>query len=202
MKLDLASVCVWTACLALAACSLPRSSLGSGLRAGDDSPAFDPVHVWGPDRGSHACPMCKYGNHPGVLLWVNSERLDAITPITRRLDEEVARRSADEFRAFIIFTNPAHRTTTDVEARLTAWAERAGLRHVAVAHVPSPTDSRSAALYRLNPDPSVSTVAIVYDQRKVVATFTNVESDQTAIAALLAAVDRAEASSPSRNGSR
>lgn len=46
----------------------PSKEIQSGLNVGDESPAFDPQHAWGPDKGSHACPMCKYGYHPGVMF--------------------------------------------------------------------------------------------------------------------------------------
>ena len=42
----------------------------SDLEIGEENPSFIPFHAWGPDKGSRACPVCKYGRHHGILYFV------------------------------------------------------------------------------------------------------------------------------------
>lgn len=44
----------------------------SGLRIGEDQPSFIPYHAFGPDKGSRACPVCKYGRYHGVILFAGT----------------------------------------------------------------------------------------------------------------------------------
>ena len=42
----------------------------SGLSIGEDQPSFTPFHAYGPDKGSKACPVCKYGRYHGIIYFV------------------------------------------------------------------------------------------------------------------------------------
>ncbi|CAN5450543.1 hypothetical protein BH11BAC3_BH11BAC3_42130 [soil metagenome] len=44
----------------------------SGLQIGEDQPSFTPFHAFGPDKGSTACPVCKYGRYHGVIYYVGN----------------------------------------------------------------------------------------------------------------------------------
>ncbi len=44
----------------------------SGLEIGLDQPSFMPYHSYGPDKGSRACPVCKYGRYKGILYFVGN----------------------------------------------------------------------------------------------------------------------------------
>ena len=98
--------------------------LSSGLGIGSEAPAFDPQHVWGPDKGSHACPMCKYGALQGVLLWVNTDDLENAGRIASRLEREIGERDPKRLRAFVIYMNPGGKSIPEVEALLTSLAEK------------------------------------------------------------------------------
>ena len=45
---------------------------GSGKKIGEDQPSFMPYHAYGPDKGSRACPVCKYGRYHGILYFVGN----------------------------------------------------------------------------------------------------------------------------------
>ncbi|WP_235296003.1 dioxygenase family protein [Portibacter marinus] len=44
----------------------------SGPKIGEDIQSFIPLHLWGNDKGSKACPICKYGKEQGILYFVGS----------------------------------------------------------------------------------------------------------------------------------
>ena len=181
------SYCLPTLALATTAAA---AVLTSGLGIGSEAPAFDPQHVWGPDKGSHACPMCKYGALQGVLLWVNSDDLEDAGRIASRLEREIRERDPKRLKAFVISMNPGGKPIREVEGLLTSLAEKASLRQVAVTYVPSPTDAKTSALYRINPDPGVRNTVFVYRQRRVVDKFVNLETDEAGLRKLADAIGR------------
>lgn len=82
------------------------ASAASGLTIGENCPAFDPLHVWGPDKGSKACPMCKYGSRQGILAWINTDSWENVTRLARALDQQISEKGFNKLRAFIIYMNP------------------------------------------------------------------------------------------------
>ncbi|MBL7850612.1 MAG: hypothetical protein JNN04_06905 [Cyclobacteriaceae bacterium] len=141
--------------------------LNSGLPIGTECPAFDPHHVSGPDRNSRACPMCKYGSRQGVMIWVNHSDWDALEPIARRLESEIKTRGLRQFRAFIIYMNPAGLPLAQLLEESRKKADAWKLEKTALVCVPSPTDPESAGLFQINPDPRVKNTVMVYSRRKV-----------------------------------
>ncbi|MBI3450417.1 MAG: hypothetical protein HY049_16065 [Acidobacteria bacterium] len=171
--------------------ALAWPGLASGLPVGSNGPAFDPVHVAGPDTGSRVCPMCKYGQLSGVLIWVNSDDLGAIAPIASRLERAIAERGGARVRAFVISMNPAARPAAEIESRLAAFAKGAALDQVAVAYVPGPADERTSGRWQINPDPRVVNTVFVYRRRVVVDKFVNLGSDAASLDRLVAALEKA-----------
>lgn len=168
---------------------LPK--IPSGLDIGQESPAFDPQHVWGPDRGSHACPMCKYGYIQGVLYWVNTDdNWEEVKKWAGFLDQESARRGDERFKAYLIYTNPNLKPLKEVEKQLTRLAQELSLKQIAVTYVPSPTDRATAALNKINP--KAKNTIIVYKKRTVFDKFVNFEPSEEDLRRLVASVDRAE----------
>ncbi len=163
----------------------------SGPDIGQESPAFDPQHVWGPDRETHACPMCKYGYIQGVLYWVSSDdHWEEVKKWARFLDEESQRRGTERFKAYLIYTNPNSKPLKEVERQLIRLAQELSLKQIAVTYVPSPTDSATAALNKINP--RARNTVIVYKKRKVFDKLVDCEPNESNLKRLLASVDSAE----------
>ncbi len=148
-----------------------RNSAQSGLNVGQDCPAFDPWHVWGPDRGKRTCPMCAYGKGQGVMIWTRSVSSDTLTRMARFWETQLKKPGAGTLKAFIIYTNPDRKPASEVRQLLAHFAQRANLREVAVLYVPSPDDKSTSFLYNINP--TVTTTVIGYRQRRVVSKFIN-----------------------------
>ncbi len=157
----------------------------SGLPVGTDCPAFDPTHAWGPDRGTRACPMCKYGHRTsGVMAWLGDDNWANAAQLAVFLEKQIQQRGAKGFKAFLIYTNPKHQPKAEVEKLLRDFAEKNGLKEVAVMHVSSPDEKPSSFLYGINPR-SQNTV-FVYDHRRVVGKVVNLEATPAKLAGLLA----------------
>jgi protocatechuate 3,4-dioxygenase beta subunit len=159
----------------------------SGLLVGTECPAFDPQHAWGADRGTHACPMCKYGYRTaGVLAWFGDDDWGTMARLAFSLEREIERRGAG-FRAFLVYTNPKKEPAAEVTRRLEAFARANGLRNVALLHVPSPDDKPSSFLYRINP--RARNTILLYRQRRVVGKFVNwVPTQQASLESAIASV--------------
>ncbi len=172
---------------------LPK--MRSGRAIGESSPAFDPQHVWGPDKGSRACPMCVYGNRQGVLFWLNSDS-DWVNAkkLAKFLDEESDRRGAAKFKPYLIYTNPQGKPIAEVEETLISFAKELNLKNIAVTYVPSPTDSKTAGLNEINP--SLKNTLILYKKRKVFDKFVEFEASENNLKLLANAVNRAESTVP------
>lgn len=149
----------------------------SGLLKGTECPAFDPIHVWGPDKGTKACPMCKYGiRSKGVMIWVNKD-IDKLGAIAQRLEAEMKQKGMNEARTFIIYTNPERKSNPEVEQLLSNFARKNKLQNVALAYVPHVSDRSTAFLYRINP--LVFNTLIFYNKRHVTENSVNATANQT-----------------------
>lgn len=143
-----------------------RISNQSGLKIGSDCPAFDPYHVWGPDRDKRTCPMCAYGMGEGVMIWTRSLASDTLLKTAMFWEGQLRQRGSRPLKAFIIYTNPAQKTASEIRQLLADFARQAGLREVAVLYVRSPDEKSTAFLYAINP--AVTTTILLYKRRKVV----------------------------------
>lgn len=154
---------------------LPTPDSGRAILA--ESPAFDPQHAWGPDKGSHACPMCKYGYQPGVLYWVNTDTdWREVEAWTRWLEELSQRSGEKEFKAYLIYSNAPGLSRAQMEEKLSALGRKLNVTKMALTYVPSPNDTASnAALNRINP--RTRNTFIVYVNRRVVDKFVNFAFD-------------------------
>lgn len=154
-----------------------KQAQNSGLLTGTECPAFDPVHVWGPDKGTKACPMCKYGiRSKGVMIWVN-KNLDKLGAVAQRLEAEMKQKGANEARTFIIYTNPDRKSNAEIEQLLSHFAQKNNLHNVALAYVPHVSNRSTAFLYRINP--LVENTFIVYNKRHVTGNFVNLTAGQS-----------------------
>jgi len=184
-------VTVSICCLSIALTALAAEALDSGLKVGENAPAFDPTHVSGPDRGTSTCPMCKYGQGQGVMIWLNTDDLTDATAMAKRLEHEIQAKGLDKMRAFIVYMNPSGKLEQDVKTILADFTKAAGLKNVAVTYVPNPTDKETAGLYKINPDSTVKNTVLVYHKRTVVEKYVNMPATDAEMDRVVATIDRA-----------
>ena len=168
----------------------PKPNSGRDILA--ESPAFKPQHAWGADRGTHACPMCKYGYQPGVLYWVNSDaNWSEVENWAKWLENLSVRRGDKNFKAYLIYTNPQKLSRERLEAKLFAFGQKLNLQKVAVTYVPS-VDDKPTETYLNEINPATTNTFIVYNNRKVADKFTNFLLTEQNKALLKTSVERAE----------
>jgi protocatechuate 3,4-dioxygenase, beta subunit len=166
---------------------LPK--LSSGLEVGAHCPAFDPLHVSGPDKGKKACPMCKYGYGQGIMVWFNHANLDHMKDFVLALENEMRSKGEKKLRVFFIYMNPFYKENpTDVETgiiarKLREWCEQQKLHKVAMTWIPSPVDEDTAGVYEINPE--AKNTVFVYKKRTVAAKWVNIEYDEVSLKEIL-----------------
>ncbi len=169
---------------------LPKPNSGGDILA--ESPAFEPQHAWGPDKGSHACPMCKYGYQPGVLYWVNSdENWSEVENWAKWLEALSVALGDKSFKAYLIYTNPKKLTAEQLEAKLSDFGRSLDLKRIAITYVPS-VDHRPTETYLNQINPATRNTFIVYNNRKIADKFTNFALTDQNAALLKKSVERAD----------
>ncbi len=139
----------------------------SGNPIGSESPAFSPQHIAGPDKGSHACPMCKYGYHPGVIVFLNTDTdWENVTAICKTLEEESIKRKSKKFKAYLVYTNPTKLPIKELESKLEKFANSLSIKNMAITYVPSIND-KETEMNLNNINPKTKTTIIVYNNRRV-----------------------------------
>jgi protocatechuate 3,4-dioxygenase beta subunit len=163
--------------------------IASGIDIGSESPAFSPQHVAGPDKGSHACPMCKYGYHPGVIVFLNTDNdWGNVIAICKRLEKESIKRKAQKFKAYLVYTNPSGLNTAEIEMKLAIFADSLSIENMAITYVPSIDDKKSEMnLNRINP--KTKTTIIIYNKRTVLDKYIDFVATEKNFNLLFSSVD-------------
>jgi protocatechuate 3,4-dioxygenase, beta subunit len=164
----------------------------SGLAIGSNCPAFDPVHLSGADKGSMACPMCKYGSGEGVMVWFNHADLDEMKGFVTTFEKEMNDRGVKKFRVFLVYMNPFYKENDKeglriLQKKIIEWCEKQNLVQVAMVWTPSPVDKETAGLYKMNP--KVKNTVLVYKKRRVVAKWVDMEYNNEAVKNILEKID-------------
>ncbi|MES2777322.1 MAG: intradiol ring-cleavage dioxygenase [Bacteroidota bacterium] len=148
------------------------SDIQSGPEIGEDQPSFTPFHAFGPDKGSKACPVCKYGRYHGILYFVGDHPdWASIKTWLTFLDEQSSLRR-DSLKAYFVYGNSDQYDDAFRNKMLLALGNELGLKNLALTFVPSFSDTKSdIALVKINP--SVENTFIIYRHRTVVGKFIN-----------------------------
>jgi protocatechuate 3,4-dioxygenase, beta subunit len=161
----------------------------SGLQIGEEFPSFIPIHAWGPDQGSRACPVCKYGRYQGVVYVVgNRPDWSSIKGWLRFLEEEsIAREKI--LKVYFVYGNEQGYKASARRVELEAIGAELDLTRLALTYVPSLADTESE-VHLLKVDPSLENTFIVYRQRAVVDKITNLPATAESFSRLRASLDR------------
>ena len=161
--------------------SLTAESTQSGLSIGEESPSFTPYHAWGPDRGSNACPVCKYGRNFGILYFVrNTDKMDEVKEWLVFL-EKLSREKGEQLKVYVITEAGDERQSTI--RVLEGLGRELAIQRLALTVVPSFGDAGSdVVLYGLDaqdgraaePTRTTSTF-IVYKGRVVIDKYEDLE---------------------------
>lgn len=146
----------------------------SGLPVGEDQPSFIPYHAYGPDRGSRACPVCKYGRYHGLILFVgNRPDWASIRQWLVFIEKESASRQ-QYLKGYFVYANEQGYSKKNREKELVKLGGELGLKRVALTFVPSVDDFETEM--KLNKiDASVESTLILYRHRRIVAKYIDLQ---------------------------
>ncbi len=142
-------------------------TVSSGLPVGYDQPSFIPYHAYGPDKGSQACPVCKYGRYHGIILFVgNKPDWPAIKQWLVFLEQESVKRR-QYLKAYFVYGNSDGYDSKKRQKELEKIGEELQIKQMALCFVPSLTDEETEMhLNKINP--LVKTTLIIYKHRRIV----------------------------------
>ena len=146
----------------------------SGLQIGEDQPSFIPFHAWGPDKGTRACPVCKYGRYHGIVYFVsNNPNWDNIKKWLTFLEQESVKRSK-YLKAYFVYGNENSYNKETRTKELEKIGAELNLKNVALTFVTSMTDTESEVnLNKINPD--IESTFIIYRHRSIIDKFIDLE---------------------------
>ena len=153
-----------------------RAKTLSGLEIGEDNPSFIPFHAWGPDKGSRACPVCKYGRYHGIVYFVgDNPDWNDIKNWLKYLETESLKRKK-YLKAYFVYGNEKDYTKQKRQSELEQIGKELGLKNIALTYVPSMKDAETEVnLNKINP--SVKNTFIIYRHRNIIDKYVNLDAN-------------------------
>jgi len=144
-----------------------NETVSSGLPVGYDQPSFLPYHAYGPDKGSRACPVCKYGRYHGIIFFVgNKPDWPEIKQWLSFLEQESIKRK-QYLKAYFVYGNENGYDRRKREKELEKIGSELQIKQMALCFVPSFTDEETEAhLNQINP--GVENTLIIYKHRRII----------------------------------
>jgi protocatechuate 3,4-dioxygenase, beta subunit len=154
-----------------------KEGLLSGLPIGFDQPSFTPYHAYGPDKGSIACPVCKYGRYQGIIYFVGRHPdWESITKWLVFLEQESVERGK-YLKAYFVFGDDTSYDKIKRQRELEAIGNQLSLKNIAITFVPSFSDIESEiSLSKINPE--VRNTFIIYRNGTIVDKYINLLATQ------------------------
>jgi hypothetical protein len=147
------------------ATTIARSAdVASGLPVGEFVPAWNPIHVAGPDKGTNTCPICTYLERPMVQVFIKDGPQAAA--FAEKVEQLVAAHEKKDFKGFVIVTDG----TAD---KLTRLGTDCKITKSALCY-PDPA-SKKVDLDKYHINPAAQNTIVVYRDYKVTATFVNLD---------------------------
>jgi len=142
----------------------------SGKEIGEDQPSFAPYHVYGPDKGSIACPVCKYGRYQGLLYFVgrNPDWNDIKKWLSFLEEQSLAR--GKFLKAYFIYGNDKDYNEERIRTQLEKLGAELNLQRIALTMVPSFSDTESDVNLS-SIDPDLKNTIILYRNRVIIDKF-------------------------------
>ncbi len=146
----------------------------SGLQIGEDQPSFMPFHAYGADKGSRACPVCKYGRYHGIIYFAgNNPDWPGIKKWLTFLEQQSITRNK-YLKAYFVYGNSKDYNKDKRQKELEKIGVQLNLKNIALTFVPSFTDTESEVnLSKINPD--IENTFIIYKNRTIIDRFINLK---------------------------
>lgn len=146
----------------------------SGKDIGEDVISFTPFHAWGEDKGSRACPVCKYGWYHGILYFVgNNPDWAEIKQWLNFLEAESKKREK-RLKVYFIYGNEKFYDKPNREKELEKVGNELQLEKVALTFVPSFSD-KDSSVYLNRVNPNTNNTFLLYKRSRVIDKFINLK---------------------------
>ncbi len=169
----------------------PRESgsvVDNGKKPGEDIISFAPYHAWGPDKGSRACPVCKYGRYHGILYFVgNNPNWAEIKEWLKFLEVEGIKRDKFLKVYFIYGSNNGYNKQTR-QAELENLGKELNIVRTALTYVPSFSDVESD-VYLTKIDANTNNTFLLYKRSNIIGKYVNLKPTQQNFNMLLQRLD-------------
>ncbi len=164
------------------------SEIDNGKKVGEDIISFAPYHAWGPDKGSRACPICKYGRYHGILFFVgNKPNWDEIKQWLVFLERESIKR--DKYlKVYFIYGNSNNYNSQSRQAELQKIGQELNIVKTALTYVPSFSDTESD-MYLTKIDESNTNTFLLYKRSNVIGKYINLKPTRENFNLLLKKLD-------------
>jgi protocatechuate 3,4-dioxygenase, beta subunit len=164
------------------------SEIDNGKKVGEDIISFAPYHAWGPDKGSRACPICKYGRYHGILFFVgNKPNWGEIKQWLVFLEKESIKR--DKYlKVYFIYGNSAAYNKQSRQEELQKLGQELNIVKTALTYVPSFSDTESD-MYLTKIDENNANTFLLYKRSNVIGTYINLNPNQENFNMLLKKLD-------------
>lgn len=155
-----------------------------GLAVGEEQPSFIPFHAWGPDKGSRACPVCKYGRYQGIIYFLGVRpNWTEVKQWLAFLEQESAKRTP-YLKVYLVYGDPANYSSVMRDRELATIGKALGIRHLALTYVPSYADEESEIhLNRLQN--LKGNIFVIYKQRVITDKFIDIQPTPVNMRALV-----------------
>lgn len=151
--------------------------INSGKNIGEDVFSFTPFHAWGPDKGSKACPICKYGWYHGILYFVgNNPNWKDIKEWLTFLESESKKREK-YLKVYFVYGNESNYSKGTREKELENLGIELKLEKTALTFVPSFSDTDSD-IRDSKINQQVDNTIILFKRSKIIGKFVNLKPTQ------------------------
>lgn len=166
-----------------------NDSVSSGLNIGDGQPSFSPYHAFGPDKGSTACPVCKYGRYQGIIYFAgNNPDWEKVKKWLQFLEEQ-SKTHGKYLKAYFVYSNNNKTPGNEQIANLEKLGTELHILHTALTIVPSWQDKESD-VYLNKINPTVQNTIIIYKHRNIVDKYINLQPTTQNFQLITAALSR------------
>lgn len=150
------------------------SGSDTGKKIGEDIMSFTPTHAWGPDKGSKACPVCKYGRYHGILYFVGNKPNWIEIKQWLTLLEAESKKRGKYLKVYFIYGNEIGYDKEVREKELENIGKELQIENTALTFVPSFSDIDSDIyLTRINANSDNS--FLLYKRSNVIDKYINLK---------------------------
>lgn len=161
--------------------------IDSGLPVGEDQPSFIPYHVYGPDKGTSTCPVCKYGRHQGLILFCGTDVSLNQTKKWLAFLESESNRCAGRLKVYLVLQSAGQ--AQQFQRQLEWMGDSLNIHQTAITVVPAFHD-RPTEAYLNKINPAATNTVVIYRNRRIVDKYINLSPDEDGFRTISNALDK------------